>query len=65
MSPLSRLRKGLEDIRKTPSDKVEVPVDKPVTLVEQIILLLGEASLPVYTCRRNILKMIKKDPRKA
>ena len=67
MSPLSRLCKGLEDIRKAPSDEaVEVPVDKFVTLAEQVILLLGQASLPVsYTTLLNILKMITKDPRKA
>ena len=64
---LSHLWKGLEDIRKAPSDKaVEVPVDKFVTLVEQVTLLLGQASLSVsYTRRLNILKMIAKDPRKA
>ena len=39
---------------------------KFVTLVEQVILLLGQASLSVsYTRRLNILKMITKDPRKA
>ena len=42
MGPFSRLGKGLEDIRKAPSDEtVEVPVDKFVTLAEQVILLLG------------------------
>ena len=46
MGPLSRLWKGLEDIRKAPLDEVvEVPVDKFVTLVEQVILLLRQASL--------------------
>ena len=67
MDPLSRLWKGLEDIRKAPSDEtVELPVDKFVTLVEQVILLPGQASLSVsYTRRFNILKMITKDPRKA
>ena len=67
MGLLSRLCKGLEGIRKAPSDEaVEVPVDKFVTLVEQVILLLGQASCSVsYTRRLNILKMIMKDPRKA
>ena len=65
--PLSRSWKGLEDIRKAPSDEtVEVPVGKFVTLVEQVILLVGQASVSVsYTRRFNILKMIMKDPRKA
>ena len=41
-------------------------MDKFVTLVEQVILLLGQASLSVSYIRRvNILKMIMKDPRKA
>ena len=41
-------------------------MDKFLNLVEQVILLLGQASLSVsYTRRLNILKMITKDPRKA
>ena len=54
-------------IREVPSDMtVEVPVDKFVTLVEQVILLLCQTYPSVsYTCRLNILKMITKDPRKA
>ena len=59
----------VKDIRKAPSDEaVEVAVDKFVTLVEQVILLLGQASLSLsYTRRHNIhiLKMIMKDPGKA
>ena len=67
MGPLSLLWKRLEDIRKAPSDEtVEVPVDKFLTLVEHVILLLGQPSLYVsYTRRLNILKMITKDLRKA
>ena len=67
MGPLSLLWKRLEDIRKAPSDEtVEVPVDKFLTLVEHVILLLGQPSLSVsYTRRLNILKMITKDLRKA
>ena len=51
MGPLSHLWKGLEDICKASSDKAaEVPVDKFVTLVEQVILLLGQVSLSLsYT----------------
>ena len=67
MSTISCLWKGLEDIRKGPSDGVvEVPVEKFVTLAEQVILLLRQASLSVsYTSLLNILKIITKDPRKA
>ena len=62
-----RLPKRLKDILKAPSVKaVEVSVDKFVTLVEQAILLLSQASLSVSNiCRLNILKMIMEDPRKA
>ena len=64
---LSRSWKGLEDIGKALSDEtVGVPVDKFVTLVKQVYLLLGQAFLSVsYTRRLNILKMIMKYPRKA
>ena len=67
MGTLSCLWKVLEDVRKAPSDEaVEVPVDNFVTFVEQVILLLGQASISVsYTSRLSILKMITKDPRKA
>ena len=66
MSPLSLSCKGLEDNCKAPSHvTVEVLVDKFVTLVEEAILLLSQASLSVsYTRRANILKMIMKDPRR-
>ena len=64
---LSGLYKGLEDIRKAPTDEiVEEPMDKFVTLVKQVILVLGQVSLSVsYTRRLNILKMITKEPGKA
>ena len=67
MDALSRLRKGLQDIWKAPSDEAAgVPVDKFVTIVEQVVSLLGQVLLSVsYTRRLNILKMITKDPRKA
>ena len=62
-----RLPKRLKDILKAPSVKaVEVSVDKFVTLAEQAILPLSQASLSVSNiCRLNILKMIMEDPRKA
>ena len=42
---------------------VEILVDKFLTLAEEAILLLSQASLSVsYTRRPNILKMITKDP---
>ena len=67
MGPLSRFWKGSENIGKAPADKaVKVPVDQFVTLIEQLILLLGQASPSVsYTPWLNIWKMITKDPRKA
>ena len=67
MSRFFRLWTGLGDIRKAPSDKaIEVPVDEFVTLVEQAILLLGQASLSAsYNRQLNILKMIMRDPTKA
>ena len=41
-------------------------MEKFVTLAEQVILLLRQASLSVsYTSLLNILKIITKDPRKA
>ena len=46
------MERVLEDIRKAPSDEaVEVPVDKFVTLIEQVTLLLGQASLSVSYIR--------------
>ena len=45
MDPLSRLWKGLEDVRNESSEAVEVPVDAFATLIEQTTLLLGQASL--------------------
>ena len=59
IGPLSRLWKGLEDIRKAPSDKaVEEPVGNFVILVGQVILLLGQALLSVSYTRRLDNKMI-------
>ena len=49
MGPLSGLWKELEGIDKAlPDEAVEVLVDKLVTLVEQVILLQGQASLSVH-----------------
>ena len=49
MSRFFRLWKRLGDIRKPPFDKAnEAPVDEFATLVEQVILLLGQASLSAW-----------------
>ena len=60
MSRFFRLWPGLGDIRKASSHKaIEVPVDEFATLVEQVILLLGQVSLSAsYKRQLNILKMI-------
>ena len=65
MGPLSRLSKGLEDVRNESSEAVEVPVNTFPAFIEQTTLLLGQASLSVsYARRSNILKTLLKDPRK-
>ena len=66
MGPLSRLWKGLEDVRNESSEAVDLPVDTFVTLIEQTKILLGQASTSIsYARRLNILKTLLKDPRKA
>ena len=65
MGPLSRLSKGLEDVRNESSEAVEVPVNTFPAFIEQTTLLLGQALLSVsYARRSNILKILLKDPRK-
>ena len=54
MGPLSRLWKGLEDVRNDSSEAVEVPVDTFATLIEQTTLMLGQASLSVVTSLKHI-----------
>lgn len=62
MGPLSRIGKGLEDIKNLTADVVELLVDDFVTLVEKAMLLLGQTSLSVTFGRRlNILKHLLKD----
>ena len=64
--PLSRLWKGLENVRNESSEAVEVPVDTFTSLIEQTTRLLGQASLSVsYGRHLNILKTLVKGPRKA
>ena len=66
MGLLSRLWKGLEDVRNKTSEAVERPIDIFATLIEQTTLLLVQASLSVsYARRLNILKTLLKDPSKA
>ena len=66
MGLLSRLWKGLEDVRNEFSEVVLVTVDTFATLIEQTTLLLGQASLSIsYVRSLNILKKLLKDPRKA
>ena len=63
MGPLSRLWKGLEDVRNESSEAGEVPVDAFATLIEQTTIFLGQASLLVsYARPLNILKTLLKDP---
>ena len=43
VGPLSRLWKGLEDIKNAPDDTVPVPVEDHIKLTEQTVILLGQA----------------------
>ena len=66
MGPLSRLWKGLEDVRNECSEAVKVPVDTFATMTEQTTLLLGQTWLWIlYTPCLNILKTLLKDLPKA
>ena len=66
LGPLSRLWKGLEDIKNAPDDTVPVPVEDHIKLIEQTVLLLGQASNSIlYSRRFQILKTLIKDPKKA
>ena len=65
LGPLSRLWKGLEDIKNAPDDTVPVPVEDHIKLIEQTVLLLGQASNSIlYSRRLQILKTLIKDPKK-
>ena len=66
MGPLSRLWNGLEDVRSSKSDCVNVPIDEFVNLVEQTTFLVGQVSTSVtYNRRLGVLKSVFKDSRKA
>ena len=59
---LSRLWKGLEDIKNAPDFTVSVLVEDHINLVEQTLLLLGQASNSIlYSQRLQILKTLIKD----
>ena len=66
LGPLSRLWKGLEDIKNAPGDTVPMSVEDHIKLIEQTVLLLGQASNSIlYSRRFQILKTLIKDPKKA
>ena len=66
LGPLSRLWKGLEDIKNAPDDTVPVPVEDHIKLSKQTALLLGQASNSIlYNRRLQILKALIKDPKKS
>ena len=66
LGPLSRLWNGSKDIKNAPDDTVPVPAQDPFKLIEQIVLLLGQAwNSILYSRRLQILKTLMKDPKKA
>ena len=66
LGPLSKLWKGLEDIKNAPDDTVPVPAEDHIKLIEQTVLLLGQASNSIlYSRRLQILKTLIKNPKKA
>ena len=65
LGPLSMFWEGLKDIKNAPDDTVPVPVKNHIKLIEQTILLLGQASNSLlYNQRLQILKTLIKDPKK-
>ena len=64
LGPLSRLWKGLEDIKNVPDDTtVSVPVEDQIKFIEQTIFLLVQASnsiLPTFANIKNFNKGTKK-----
>ena len=66
LGPLSRLWDGLKDIKNASDDTVPVSVEDHIELIEQTVLLLGQASNSIlYSQRLQILKTLIKDPKKA
>ena len=57
---------GFENIKNAPDDTVLVPVEDHIKLIEQTVLLLGQAwNSILYSRRLQILKSLIKDPKKA
>ena len=52
MEPLSRLWKGLEDIKNTPDDVVPVPVEDHINFIRQKFFLLNQASDSIFYSQR-------------
>ena len=67
MGFVSRLWKWLKDVKRTgPEETVSVPIEEYIKLVEQSVLLLGQASNTVtYGRRLNVSKPLMKDPKNA
>ena len=66
--PLARLWSQIEDARVAgrKGEEIYVPLEDYSKLVEQTILVLGQASNSIsYTRRMDVLKQVVKDPRKA
>ena len=65
IGPLSRLWKGLEDIKNAPDDTVPVPLEDHIKLIEQTVLLLDQASNSIlYSRRVQLLKIFLKTLKK-
>ena len=66
LGPLSRVWKGLEDIKNASNDTVPVPVEDHIKLIEQTVLLLGQASNSILYSRRLqiLINLIKDRPNK-
>ena len=55
----------MEDIKNAPDDTVPVLAEDHIKLIEQTVLLLGQASNSIlYSRRLQILKTLIKDPKK-
>ena len=66
LGPLSRPSKGLEKIKKAPDDTIPVSIENHIKLIDQTVLLPGQASNAILHSRRlQILKTLIKDPKKA
>ena len=66
LGSLSRLWKGLEDIKNVPDDTVPVLAEDHIKLIEKTALLLVQASNSIlYGRRLQILKTLIKNPKKA